>query len=179
MAGSGSAATDAETFLRALTFTYPTSGVHQTGEEKIHRLPGDTTAKQVYGLRKYCCRVHNKPYIICDECWTERTMNTTFFDNDGGGGAAKQEFVRRVVRTVTRAVLTKLQRAAEQETLQRATEVQNARAEYDRNLEEVLSEFPEENHNNAKGKKKKKKKKVKDCSRLGRLLKVAQTANPD
>ena len=106
-------------------------------------------------------------------------MNTTFFDNDGGGGAAKQEFVRRVVRTVTRAVLTKLQRAAEQETLQRATEVQNARAEYDRNLEEVLSEFPEENHNNAKGKKKKKKKKVKDCSRLGRLLKVAQTANPD
>lgn len=106
-------------------------------------------------------------------------MNTTFFDNDGGGGAAKLEFVRRVVRTVARAVLTKLQRAAEQETLQRATEVQNARAEYDRNLEEVLSEFPEENHNNAKGKKKKKKKKVKDCSRLGRLLKVAQTANPD
>ena len=107
-------------------------------------------------------------------------MNTTFFDNDGGGGAAKQEFVRRVVRTVARAVLTKLQRAAEQETLQRATEVQNARAEYDRNLEEVLLEFPEENHNNAKGKKKKKKKKkVKDCSRLGRLLKVAQTANPD
>lgn len=106
-------------------------------------------------------------------------MNTTFFDNDGGGGAAKQEFVGRVVRTVARAVLTKLQRAAEQETLQRATEVQNARAEYDRNLEEVVSEFPEENHNNAKGKKKKKKKKVKDCSRLGRLLKVAQTANPD
>lgn len=105
-------------------------------------------------------------------------MNTTFFDNDGGGGAAKQEFVRRVVRTVARAVLTKLQRAAEQETLQRATEVQNARAEYDRNLEEVVSEFPEENHNNAKGKKKKKKK-VKDCSRLGRLLKVAQTANPN
>lgn len=65
-------------------------------------------------------------------------MNTTFFDDDGGGGAAKQEFVRRVVRTVARAVLTKLQRAAEQETLQRATEVQNARAEYDRNLEEVL-----------------------------------------
>lgn len=94
--------------------------------------------KQVYGLRKYCCRVHNEPYIICDECWTERTMNTTFFDDDGGGGAAKQEFVRRVVRTVARAVLTKLQRAAEQETLQRATEVQNARAEYDRNLEEVL-----------------------------------------
>lgn len=26
--GSGGAATDAETFLRALTFTYPTSGVH-------------------------------------------------------------------------------------------------------------------------------------------------------
>lgn len=44
-------------------------------------------------------------------------MNTTFFDNDGGGGAAKQEFVRRVVRTVARAVLTKLQRAAENKRL--------------------------------------------------------------
>lgn len=69
-------------------------------------------------------------------------MNTTFFDNDGGGGAAKQEFVRRVVRTVARAVLTKLQRAAEQETLQRATEVQNARAEYE-SLIEISKKYPQ------------------------------------